>query len=244
MAISIPTLSAADNADGTGGVATISNGDAPSTHEVFVQSVNGELGTATWISKGSRLGNGTVNIAAASGYYWIKLEASNGSESVTGNLVYANFTSGDEAVLYQCLAAARSRVQGLSLPGIANGSVIVRKVPDDKNIMKPCVVIAPLGRENLDATDGTNNRDDVGYAVLLAFLDGDNQNQTSNHNRNLLWREKVRQAFHNQRLPGVDSIINTVVEPLSVTDAAAWFERNTFVSTMILRFISREPRGI
>ena len=158
--------------------------------------------------------------------------------------MYASFTSGDEAVLFQCLTAVRSRSQTLALSGVANQSVVVRKVPDDKNITKPAVVIAPLGRETLDPADGTNNRDDVGYPVLVALLDGDNQNPTSNHGRNLLWREKIRRAFHNQRLPGVDAIITTFVEPLPVTDAAAWFERNTFVTAMLLRFISREPRGI
>jgi len=242
--ISIPTLAVSDNADGTGGVATIAGGDAPSTHEVFVQRVDGELGTSTWLSKGSRVGNGTVDIAAEPGYYWVKVEATNGSESGTGNLVYAAFTSGDEAVLFQCLTAVQSRIQTLALSGIANQSVVVRKVPDDKNITKPAVVIAPLGRETLDPADGTNNRDDVGYPILVALLDGDNQNPTSNHDRNLLWREKIRRAFHNQRLPGVDAIITAFVEPLPVTDAAAWFERNTFVTAMLLRFISREPRGI
>ena len=243
MPISTPTLEVADNADGSGGVATISNGDAGATHEVFVQAVNGELGGSTWTSRGSRVGNGTINIAAGVGYYWAKVEASSGGESVTSNLAYVQFSEAGEAVLSRCLAAVQAKIAGLSLPGIDGDRIVVRKVPDDRNLSKPAIVIAPFQRESLAPVEGTNARDDVGYPILVAAMDGDNQHPTSNHNRNLLWRERIRRAFHNQRLAGVDEIINTTVEPLPITDATAWFERNTFVTTLLVRCISRELRG-
>jgi hypothetical protein len=244
MPISIPTLAVNDNADGTGGVATISAGDVDSMHDVFVQAVDGELGTSAWTNAGSRVGNGNVNIAVAPGFYWVKVEAANGSESVTSNLVYTHFTDGEQAVLYRCLVAVQARIQGMALAGIANERIVIRKVPDDRNVAKPAVVIAPLRQESLDPAEGTNNRDDVGYPVIVAALDADNQNPSSNHDRNLLWRERLRQAFHHQRLPGVDEIINGTVEPLPIVDTPAWFDRNTYMTAMIVRLTSRERRGL
>lgn len=243
MPISTPTLTVTDNADGSGGIATIAGGDVAAANDVFLQSVDGELGTSSWTIAGSRTGNGTVNLAVTPGFYWCKIESSAAGERVTSNLVYACFTDGELAVLYRCLVAAQARIQSLSLPGISNERIVIRKVPDDKNIPKPAVILTPYRQESLNPAEGTNNRDDVGYNVFIAALDADNQNQTSNFARNLHWRESIRQAFHNQRLTGVPEIINATVEPLPVIDTQAWFDRNTCVSALIVQFTSREPRG-
>lgn len=77
------TLSVSDNADGTGGVATIS-GSQGGTVTVYSLS---QFGT-TWTSRGTRTGDGTVTLALADGWYWWYAEES----SIKSNLVFEPFT--------------------------------------------------------------------------------------------------------------------------------------------------------
>lgn len=247
-----PTLAVSDNADGTGGVATISGGDAGSTHTVYSQTVDGELGTSTWTSRGSVTGNGTVAVTpTADRYYWWYAKAVlSGSQSIS-NLVYQPITSGAFSVHYQCLLAAQARIQGLSLSGIASASIRVQKVPvasadlwgATKTYAFPGIILSPLGTERMNPMAGTNVRDDVGYPVVVSIFDADNQSVTANHNKYLLWRQKIARAFRNQRLPGVSEIIYATVETGPILDPAQWMQ-NRFHSAMTLRFTSREIRGI
>lgn len=247
-----PTLAIADNADGTGGVATISGGDAGSTHTLYSQAVDGELGTSTWTSRGSRSGNGTITITLSgsftTGYYWWRVVASNADGEALSNLVYQPLTSGTTAVLYRCLTGVRSRIQGLSLSGIASTSVLIREVPSDRyfksgDIALPGVVIAPVLGEQMNPLLGTNIRDDVGYPIGVFIVAASNQNLTPAAG-NYKWREQIARAFRNQRLPGVSEVWNCQVEPSAITDPGAWERANLFVSAMTLRFFSREVRGI
>jgi hypothetical protein len=243
MPLSAPILSVTDSADNTGGVATLTGGDAGATNTVYVQAVNGELGTSAWTSKGSRTGAGSVSVSAGAGFYWLKCVSVLLTETVVSNLVYQNFTTGAEAVMEQCLVAVQSRIQGLSLSGIANGSVVIRKVPDVKNVTMPAVFIAPLGSETVSLPAGSNLRDDVGYPVFVGIVANDNQDQVENRGRNLLWRQKVRRAFHAQRLTGVAEVFTCGIETRDII-APDWFQAMRFVSAMIVRCMSREARGI
>ena len=243
MPLTAPTLAVADLANGTGGTATLSGGNSGATNTVYVQAIDGELGTATWTSKGSRTGNGTVSISATAGFYWVKCVSVLSSETVVSNLVYQNFTTGTAAVLEQCLLAVQSRIQGLSLSGIANGSVIVQKVPSDRNVTRPGVLIGPVGAEAVSLPAGSNLRDDIGYPVYVGLVAADDQDQSVNRARNLLWREKIRRAFHAQRLPGVALVFTCGVETRDIV-APDWFASMRFVSAMVVRCFAREPRGI
>lgn len=243
MPIVAPTLTVADNADDTGGVATLTGGDAAATNVVSVQSIDGELGTDEWTEAGSRTGPGTVDISATSGFYWVKCESTKATETVVSNLVYQRFTTGDDAVLEQCLTAVKARIQGLSLDGIANASVKIHKVPDDSKVTRPAVVIGPAGAETNSLPAGSNRRDDVGYPVFVGIVAADNQDQEANRARNFLWRERIRRAFHAQRLPGVPLVFTCGVETRDIV-APDWFASMRFVSAVVVRCFAREPRGI
>lgn len=248
-----PTLAIADNGDGTGGVATISGGDSGSTHTVYYQRVDGELGTSNWTSAGSRSGNGTVAVApTADRYYWWYAKATSSGGAAVSNLVYQNITSGTESVHYRCLLAAQSRIQGLTLSGIANGSILVQKVPmaldalwgaSPKTYQFPGIILSPLGSEKFSHEEGSNYRDTVGYPVVVAIFDADNRSLTANHAKYLLWRQKIERAFRNQRLPGVTEIERAFIEPGPILDLGHWFA-NRFHSALTIRFKSYEVRGI
>ena len=256
MPISRPTLSIADNADGTGGVATIADSTSTTIIDVFAQKVDGDLGTATWEMVGTRTGDGTVNVtptAGVTGYYWWYCESTDESDSgsdsggaddetVISNLVYQNLTDGTEAVMERCLTGVQSRIQGLSLLSIPNANIIIHKAAEESKVKKPGVVISPAGVETMVPTAGTNTRDDVGYPVFVGIVAADNRDQSINRAKYLKWRQQIARAFRNQRLPGVTEIINMHVETRDIV-APSWFANNLFVSAMVVRCISREVRG-
>ena len=187
------TLAVSDNADDTGGLATITGADPLETVTVYSQTVDGELGTATWTSRGTRVGNGTIALTPARTYYWWKAEGT--VTLTTSNLVYQNLTSGTAAVWYRCLTGTQTRIQGLSLSGIVNASVVIRKVTIDRyleptGVVLPAIVIAPLNAERMNPLEGVNVRDDVGYPVGVTMFDNDAQALSTNLDRLLLWREK------------------------------------------------------
>ncbi len=257
MAINRPTLSIADNADGTGGVATISGATAGTIQDVFAQKVDGDLGTNTWEMVGTRTSDGTVNVtptAGLTGYYWWHCESTDESDSgsdsggaddetVISNLVYQNLTSGSEAVMEQCLTGVQSRIQGLSLLDIPNANIVIHKAAEESKVPKPAVIISPAGPETMVPTAGTNVRDDVGYPVFVGIVAADNRDQTTDRAKYLKWREQIARAFRNQHLPGVTEVYTMQIETRDVV-SPSWFTNNLFVSSMVIRCVSREVRGI
>lgn len=257
MAINTPTLSIADNADGTGGVATISGATAGTIQDVFAQKVDGELGTAAWEMVGTRTSDGTINVtptAGLTGYYWWYCESTDetdsGSDSggtddetVISNLVYQNLTDGADAVMERCLTGVQSRIQGLSLLDIPNANIIVQKKADEKKVSLPAILISTGGPETMVPTAGTNVRDDIGYPVFVGIVAADNQDQTKDRAKYLKWREQIARAFRNQHLPGVTEVYTMQIETRDIV-APSWFVNNLFVSSMVIRCISREVRGI
>lgn len=244
-----PTLAVADNADGTGGVATITNADAAGAVVVYSQSVDGELGTTTWTSRGSRTGNGTVAVAPGNGFYWWHAKSTLSGDVAVSNFVYQNLTDGTTAVHYRCLTGVQSRIQTLSLTGITNANIVVKKLPLERlkeigAISYPAVLITPQ-RETMNPKEGTTARDDVGYGVIVTMLAADNQEPTLAENlpRNTLWRHRIAKAFRNQRLPGVAESLQCFVEPMDFIVPEAW-GKNIYASALLIRCMTRELRGV
>lgn len=151
------------------------------------------------------------------------------------------------AVLFDILEAIRADVQALGLPGLAAANVLVQKVPGDRPAdlpaqKYPCILIAPVGAEELNPSAGTNLRDDVVYPVRITILADDCRDQEQQFNQYLGWRETLRRSFHNQRLTAA-LCFAVHVEPLDVIDKSAWTGKGLFMSSLLLRCHSREPRG-
>lgn len=234
-----PTLAVADNADGTGGVATITNADSDAT--VTVSSLT--PGGSSWTNRGSRTGNGTVALSMTPGYCWFRAVASFNGAEATSNLVYAALTDDSESVLYRILTAVQARVQGLALTGVTSSNIVVRKVPTDRGVTLPGIIICPI-KESTPANEGVQALDDVLYPVLIVCSESDNQESTlaANMNRHTLWRQTIRRAFSsNPRLTGVSEVINASVEPSDLCSFEAW-NKNKWASGLIVRFRARETR--
>jgi len=157
--------------------------------------------------------------------------------------------SGSDSTDYQCLTATRSTIRLLGLSGLANDSVVIRKLPLERivrgseAIAMPAVLLTPRP-EIINPYAGTNVKDDIGYGVLVSILAEDNQEPTlaANLEKYLSWRRSIISAFRNQRLAGVPSVYTCHVEPGEVISPPAWLA-NLYVSGLVLRFIAREARG-
>jgi len=240
----------ADNADGTGGVATITLGDAGSTHTVYSQSWDGTT-VGAWTSRGSRTGNGTVTVAPGDGFYWWQVIASSSGGTAASNMVWQPLTGGTSPLYERIMSAVQSRIRTLALTGVSSGNVAVRKVPYEKDVgtgltlTYPCVQITPGPQETANPLLGVVGRDDYGYPVLVTMMEKDAlKNQSTNRSRNLKWREQVIRAFQNQRLSGVDEVYTCVVEPNAIIHGGNWIEHELWTSFVYLRFTCRMTRGL
>ncbi len=150
-------------------------------------------------------------------------------------------------VLFDILAAVRSAIQALALPGLAAANIVVQKVPGDRvqdlpAVQLPCILIAPHGSETTDPLAGTNLRDDIVYPVRVTILAADSGDQQFGFQQYLGWRETIRRSFHNQRLTS-ELCFNVQVQPLPIVDKSAWTDRHLFASALVLNCFSRESRG-
>jgi hypothetical protein len=236
------TITWADNGDGTGITVTISGATA-GTYTLYVQRLNGAIPNWQFTPESSRSGDGTL-VSAVSGFHFWYVAHTTDSPTV----VQAGYASSSEtSVHYQCLEAVQARIQSLSLDGISNDDVQVLKIPldrgwEDGTFSYPGVIISSIGAEQQSPSRVTNRRDDIDYPVFVSMLAADNQDLTANHNRYLLWRQKINRAFRNQHLPGLECVWCSV-QPMQVTSQSAWFNA-IHHSSMIIRCNSREPRGI
>jgi len=243
-----PMLAIVDHADNSGATASIAGVELGASVIVYVEHFAGHLGAGAWQFVGARTGNGNLELNLPVGHYFGYAVSSLGAGLAISNVVYFVVSDGLESIHTRCLEAAQARIRLLALPDLSSANVLVEKVPTARNVSRsvdgfPAVVLSPH-RAAMPATEGTNGLDDVHYDVLVTLLDRDNQEPTlaANIDRHLLWRQRIARAFRNQRLPGVDEVIDTVVEPAVGPDPQSW-KQEYLTSSVLLRFVSRERRG-
>ena len=246
-----PTLTVTDNADGTGAVATISGSTAGSTNTVYAQLVDGQIGSGTWTSYGSRSGDGTVSLALAVGFWWILVQSVKSGSQATSNVVYIYVSSGTAAIHERIMQAIQARIQGLTLTDVTSGNVIIRKVTTEQDVgtgktyTYPCIQISPDGQERINANQGTNERDDITYPTMVAVMELDNlQNQSTNRARNLLWRERIVRAFRNQRLSGIPEVYTITITAQPIIQTGNWLEHKIYTSFFTINATARQVRGL
>lgn len=153
-----------------------------------------------------------------------------------------------QSVHWRCLNAVVNSVRAMQLAGLQASSVMLLKVPTAVSlgvaeVPLPSVLVSPYGPEHMNRLQGTNVRDDVEYPVLVSIVDRDNQDPAANNLAQYLdWRQAIARAFRNQSLPAVPEVIGCWVEPNAVVQPESWM-KGFFHSSLLLWFISREPRG-
>ena len=238
------SLTITDNADGTGGVATVAGSTVGSTNTVYYSLFTGVMGAIAWTSLGTRTGDGTISIASPSpvplGAYLWRLDSVSGGTQTEAN-AYQNLTNATTKAVYdRVMDYVVSTITALNL----SGSPTITKMWKPKYIPNvtpmPQIQVVQFASENFPQT--MTNRDDIGYPVGIVFLDSGNQDFTGTISRTLLWRQQVRRCFIGQRMNTVAESVRNLEEPGQILNPAA-FDKNILFSFLLFREICREQRG-
>lgn len=230
-------FSVTDNADGT--VTWTLTDTSGGSWTIYNAGWNGSI-AADWTSVDTGTGDGTSENSVSSGYYLTYVV-------VDGTALTARYyraTDGEDAVFQQILDAVLSRIQSLTLTDIETDSIVLRKRPWDRNLLKPAIIVAPAP-ETRDHLGGSNLRDETGYGCLIAIWSISNQDLTTNLDRHLKWRQDITRAFQNQSdsLTTVSEVVHTIVEPGAV-NLPDEFAKGYDVQPLVIRVFAREPRGV
>ena len=147
-----------------------------------------------------------------------------------------------QSTYYRILEYVHEQMQSLDLEGIPGTQVYRRKIPTDRNVTLPCCIVSmpPNGVPSYEYA--TNERDDIGFPVLITFVQASNQ-ELDLDAQAMAWQEvamsKCRDIF---RIPQT-LVYNVRIEPLPVLDSDLFMDKNLDVGGFTARFLSREPRG-
>lgn len=234
--------------------ATVTGGTTGRTAQVFYQKRTAQAGPQSWTSGGTGVfdgtGTATVNVTPGTSYgryTWFAvqldntgLEADNFSQSYFRPLVDPTYRS----VWERCVVAVKDTIDGLTLDGIDSTRTLAAwwpKILKNMTPQPPAILVAPFASEDYPNI-GVNDEDDVGYPVIVVMVDKLNNDSAANMTRDLLWREQISRVFRFQRLAGVNEIYNSQIQPDVVVHPDA-YANGLLVSTLLFRFVSREPRG-
>jgi hypothetical protein len=141
--------------------------------------------------------------------------------------------------------AVRRKLIGLRLSGIAPACIKLGKVASDRPNLLPAlpgILVCPFGNAAPAPGEGTNERDDIPYRVLVAVIAPGNQTQEDHRQRMLIWMDTIQKKFRHQRLPGVTNVHTCFVETDTRFDPKM-FAKNLDASVIVFRFPTREARG-
>lgn len=245
MPLATPTLTVADNADLTGVVATIASSNVAATNTLYRQRVDGELGSGTWTSSGSRTGDGTIAVSlAVRGFYWWYVKSVLSGESTISNLAYEPVTDGDDDVITRAIAAIVARIKLLTLTDIGD-DVFTRPLSDDPTLPTlPCCIVCeePTPRQ---FAGGTNIRDDVGYPIQVLFMASTGLGPDAPVGKYRQWFQSAERAFRFQRLAGLTEAYGAcTIEPLKTLDPQRPVLYEKMVAGFTVRVATREVRGL
>ena len=229
-----PTLVVVDQEDGTGATATISGADSGTTNTVYVSDWPGSV----FVSKGSRVGNGNVDLSLTTGPKWGFVKSVSAGGDTYSNMVQFRVTDGSDPNYLRCLDAAKAIIEGLGLMDGATAVTVERyKIPWTRGVQKPGVVICP---EKERVVPVTNEADDLGYGVTIAMARVSNQDTESGLSTVLDWRNRIMRIFRTRAVAGMSDVFNVTVEPGSVFWEPAFLNQHD-VSALTVRLFIREP---
>lgn len=249
MPLNVPTLTLADNGNGTGAVATIAGATPGTTNAVYAAAWNGGFVPAAFASFGSRVGDGTVALALSNGYHWCYVLSTLAGESAISLVKGIRATSGLAAIFDQCMDAIVAKIQALSLPfPWAAAAVKKYKVPFNRNMLGDGVdagiFVAPAN-ERINPV--LNCADDFGEGIGITVARKGNQDLTAHLSAELLCRQQLANALlpshGEQALPGVPDIYDVQIEPGPVIDPGAFLAQYD-IGSLTVRCLNRRTRGL
>lgn len=242
-----PAVTVSDNADGTGGVITITRSTPGSLNAVFAATWTGGLGTIAWTFIGYGSDDGTITTTLQGYYLWEVISTLNGITAASVAVYQPLSNAAMNQAPQRILDAVATKIRSMNLPGLSSVNVVQKWLP---RLMigtdaYPTIMVCPGGPENYPGV--LNSKDDIGEPVLIAILDNQgalNPNElTANLARNENWRWSIISAFRYNTLPGVPEVVMTHPEPTPKFHADMLEQTGIFFGPIVMRFITRTVRG-
>ena len=208
---------------------TTAGGDTSVTgaDSAILASLNGTLTFSNWVDQANdgyanRSGYWTGLIIGPEGVGQDQYSAWGSMNNATSSLHPVITITHSTSIHYQCALAVKAVIEALELE--AAPEVKVRKFGDFRlesgdTPQQLIIVSTALATSHVPAT---NISDDITYPVTVTLFSQSDANLTQNHQRMLMWRERIRKAFHQNRLSGVSSVWMCNIPP-SPPFSAAWF---------------------
>lgn len=146
------------------------------------------------------------------------------------------------SILSDIMDAVKTTIDGLGLasPAVYKKEVVTDRTAEGVDLTNGAIFVskAPSAETMPQGVLGSN---DIGYPVAVTIVVEQNQDFSYNDTP-MVWREAIRNAFHDKRLTGVASSMICKVEPLPMIDLNLLLNENLNVNGMIIRCLSRETR--
>lgn len=214
-----PTLTIADNGDGTGAVVTIAGSTAGSTNQVYTVSRSG----GSWTLGGSRTGNGTVVVTLATGGYLVYVLSSlSGGYAIsavsTFSVTDSTLASGRVQQISDALVA---ELAAADLAGaFAETLAATRTYTTDLSLTVPVgtlsVSVVPSHTIRRRTSNGTWRRDVVLEILVRAHLTSDAVADDTTTDARMYLAEQIDDYLANPDHHGLtlpDGVVAWYVEP-------------------------------
>lgn len=135
------------------------------------------------------------------------------------------------------LLAVAARIKQLNLTGIAPEKVLIQSLawmPDPNDTPPPYVLVSPAP-ETTPWDEGTNERDDVVFGVVVSIVLANQRNVTRALGLQLYWRERIRRAFQNKTIADLS-------EYLTFTDTTALLRTSVESGDKFIEAAKRDMR--
>lgn len=232
-----------DDRDGTGGVFTISGGGSSDVHTIWVSQFHGMNSGRTFVSAGTRTGNGTVAWTNSGGCFIGHVSSLNGSTSTLSNPISFRVTDGSVSLYERFLMAMREYVLSLNLAGVASDPErhVITKYGAKLDAMlaqgSECVYYIPTA----EVFGGLDNAyASVQLPVNVIVMTKTASTLSSGMSGLLLSREEMHNAFMAVPLPDLGGEIHSVdVKPGMAFDPKGWAQG---YDVSVLQFIGKSEQ--
>lgn len=215
-----------DNGDATGGVFTISGGSVSDVHTVWVSQFHGRNSGRTFVTAGTRTGNGTVAWTNSGGCFIGHVSSINGVTLSLSSPIAFRVTDGSISLYERFLEALREYVIALNLAGVSadpEKHLISKQGAKLQALLQTgseCVYYVPTA-ESFGGLD--NAYASVALPVNVVIMTKAGSTLRTGLSGMLLSREELHNALMAVPLPDLGGEIHTVdVKPGVAFDPQQW----------------------
>lgn len=236
-------ISFSDNADGTGGVVTVSGTASSAVNKLYVSQFTGSNRSRTFELAGTRVGDGTIAVALTTGPFIASLaSATDVDVEFTDPLIF-RVTDGELPLHERVCEAIREFMLSLALPGWPTDPELHQYVKIGAKLSelingKNSIVLYVPGQETIESASNSDSTFSYPVDVMLHIKSG---NTVKANIRDIMRSREISSlSIKAEPLPDVPEIHTVNVQPNILIDPAKW-ALNYDVS--VLTFIALTERN-